>query len=219
MKYNKLFISMFFLLGLGVVTNAAPKSSKKDKIVNNKTATKKPENFVTYKKSVDYNNYDSWRISVNNHCYVYYDDVYFKLMFYNKNYSEILNVEEFCTDTEIACNKAIEKYHELKYKNYDWNYIQQTTLTNGTYANILDKPLYQFNYVIENNVHFIQLLVRENEWSDYHYVYSLEIGEYASKLIKVFTISYMTYLTMAKSKMNVIKRSNTMIKDSFNGFK
>lgn len=197
-------MSLFLVCGV----EAAPRN----KVVS-KGKKQESELFVRY-KSINHN-LTYYTISINSENYIYYDDRDFKLIFYGKNYSEIFgNVEQFIIDTENACIEANNKYISDTFHGKDYKNIQQTTTTKkGFYSeNLIDRPLYQFNYVVDNNIFHIQLLVRENEWNKWNYVYAKDISKnYCTSLISAFVTSYNDYLERLNVKQNAIRVSNKEI--------
>lgn len=209
MNKNIFSFVVIIVLFLACVNNSysAPRKNFKKKA---KVEIKQDIELFTMYKTLDLNK-ESYKIYFNEKNYIQYDDVDFNLMFNGKNYSWVIgNIEQFVVDTENACIKASNTYNELKLRNYDFSNVQQTTKTDkGFYSrNIIDRPLYQFNYVIDNNVHYLQLLVRENEWSEYHYVFSKDIEKHINQVSKAFCTSYNQYLLLSNLKQNAIKVTN-----------
>lgn len=204
-------MALFLVCGV----EAAPRNKVAHKRNNKPTKVIKKQDteyLVKYKKTIDYNK-GSYKININSKNYIYYDDVDFNLMFDGKNYSWIFGyVEQFIIDTERVCVEAKAKFQTLSM--YNLSNVQQATKTPlGFYSiNLLDKPLYQYNYVVENNKHYIQLLVRENEWSDYYYVYSKDIEIYLDAISAAFVTSYYDYIRKANLKQKTIKSSNQDLK-------
>jgi type IV secretory pathway VirB6-like protein len=154
------------------------------------------ELYVEY-KTIDHNA-ESYRIWFNSENYIYYNDKEFNLMFYNVNYSHIFgNVEQFIIDSEIACNKALKLHSKLNFNNYNFDG------TDKTIKCLISRPLYEWYYRIENNKHYIQLYVRENEWSEFKCIFGKEIDKYCDKVAKAFVTSYNNYCLIRNMRNNI----------------